>query len=197
MFTGLVEGVGTILRTDVRGKERIIEVRSKEFDTHDVSIGDSISVNGVCLTVVDLTPDVLKFDVSPETLKVISDFNLGDEVNLEKALRFSDRLGGHLVTGHVDAVGIVLSVNIENNNYQLQVRYPKSIGKYISRKGSIAVNGVSLTVNSIINERFSVNLIPHTWQATSLKNVKENSLVNLEIDLMARYIERMLVERTK
>ena len=91
MFTGLVEGVGTILRTDVRGKERIIEVRSKEFDTHDVSIGDSISVNGVCLTVVDLTPDVLKFDVSPETLKVISDFNLGDEVNLEKALRFSDR----------------------------------------------------------------------------------------------------------
>ena len=192
MFTGITQGTGVIVSAKLDQDKNILEVEAENFDIQDVVLGDSISVNGVCLTVVEMGSDKLKFDISPETLRVICPFNVDDLVNLEKSLKLADRLGGHLVSGHIDDVGEVISIDVVSGNYEVEITYSASIAKYISRKGSIAVNGVSLTVNELTNSSFSVNLIPHTWNSTSLNKMQINTTVNLEIDLIARYIERIM-----
>ena len=158
----------------------------------DVAIGDSIACNGVCLTVTALVPKGFTVDVSQETLRVTAGFAAGNAINLEKSLRLSDRLGGHLVSGHVDGIGEVCTVNAVDGNREIAIRFPAELGRYIARKGSITVNGVSLTVNVVTTDTFSVNLIPHTLAITNLKDLKQGDRVNLEMDLVARYVERML-----
>jgi riboflavin synthase len=151
-------------------------------------------VNGVCLTVTDLLSDAFSADVSPETLACTAGFELAAAVNLEKALRLSDRLGGHLVSGHVDGVGTVVRFDPVGDNRLLAVRVPADLGRYVARKGSITVNGVSLTVNEVESDVLRVNLIPHTLAETNLGRLRSGAQVNLEVDLVARYIERMLGE---
>lgn len=192
MFTGIVQAIGRIHEYDARGADARMVIHADGLDLADVAIGDSIAVNGVCLTAVELTPDSFTVDVSAETLNCTEGFVPGAEVNLEKALRLADRLGGHLVTGHVDGVGEVLKFEKIGESHELVVRAPKPLAKYIARKGSITVDGVSLTVNRVTGTDFSINLIPHTVAVTTLKRLQAGSQVNLEIDLVARYIERML-----
>lgn len=194
MFTGIVEAVGTVESVSAAAETAAVRIASGGLDLSDIAIGDSVAVNGVCLTVTDLGDDVLEFDVSAETLNVTSGFQAGQRVNLEKSLRLDTRLGGHLVSGHVDAVGEVDEIVDYDGNRVMTVRFPHSLARYFARKGSVAVNGVSLTVNSVEEERFSVNLIPHTLAATNLGDLAKGSGVNLEIDLIARYVERMLSE---
>ena len=162
----------------------------------DVKLGDSIAVNGVCLTVVDMGARGFAADVSQETLNCTTGLALGASVNLEKSLRFGDRVGGHLVSGHVDGVGKVTALENLGAHWRVEIAAPQALARYIARKGSIAVNGVSLTVNRVDNDRFEVNLIPHTWSVTTLELLQVGSEVNLEIDTLARYVERMLSEQT-
>tara|TARA_B100000575_G_C23098246_1_gene633530 strand:+ start:500 stop:1114 length:615 start_codon:yes stop_codon:yes gene_type:complete len=192
MFTGLVEGVGLVSQITPEGSNGILEINSQNFNISDIKVGDSISVNGVCLTAINVGPCNLTFNISSETIKVTSGFELNQVVNLEKSMKISDRIGGHLVTGHVDAIGKVESLDSIGNNYEIEISCPFEIRKYLARKGSIAVNGVSLTVNNVVGEIFSVNIIPHTWETTNFKDIGIGRLVNLEIDLVARYVERML-----
>lgn len=194
MFTGIVEAVGTVESVSAAAETAAVRIASGGLDLSDIAIGDSVAVNGVCLTVTNLVDDVLEFDVSAETLNVTSGFQARQRVNLEKSLRLDTRLGGHLVSGHVDAVGEVDEIVDYDGNRVMTVRFPHSLARYFARKGSVAVNGVSLTVNSVEEERFSVNLIPHTLAATNLGDLAKGSGVNLEIDLIARYVERMLSE---
>ncbi len=194
MFTGIVEAVGTVESVSAAAETAAVRIASGGLALSDIAIGDSVAVNGVCLTVTDLGDDVLEFDVSAETLNVTSGFQARQRVNLEKSLRLDTRLGGHLVSGHVDAVGEVDEIVDYDGNRVMTVRFPHSLARYFARKGSVAVNGVSLTVNSVEEERFSVNLIPHTLAATNLGDLAKGSGVNLEIDLIARYVERMLSE---
>ncbi len=194
MFTGIVEAVGTVESVSAAAETAAVRIASGGLNLSDIAIGDSVAVNGVCLTVTNLVDDVLEFDVSAESLDVTSGFQAGQRVNLEKSLRLDTRLGGHLVSGHVDAVGEVDEIVDYDGNRVMTVRFPHSLARYFARKGSVAVNGVSLTVNSVEEERFSVNLIPHTLAATNLGDLAKGSGVNLEIDLIARYVERMLSE---
>jgi riboflavin synthase len=194
MFTGIVEAVGKIASVSPVGETAAVRIESGGLDLTDVALGDSIAVNGVCLTVKDFAPDALEFDVSTETLNVTSGFAAGQRVNLERSLRLDTRLGGHLVSGHVDAVGEVDEIVEYDGNRVMTVRFPQSLARYFARKGSVTVNGVSLTVNSADDGRFSVNLIPHTLAATNLGDLDKGGRVNLEVDLVARYVERMLSE---
>ncbi|UCD67110.1 MAG: riboflavin synthase [Betaproteobacteria bacterium] len=194
MFTGIVEAVGKIASVSPVGETAAVRIESGGLDLTDVALGDSIAVNGVCLTVKDFAPDALEFDVSTETLNVTSGFAAGQRVNLERSLRLDTRLGGHLVSGHVDAVGEVDEIVEYDGNRVMTVRFPQSLARYFARKGSVTVNGVSLTVNSVDDGRFSVNLIPHTLAATNLGDLDKGGRVNLEVDLVARYVERMLSE---
>lgn len=182
MFTGIVQAVGRI------EKLRPLQVNVGRLALADVRIGDSICVQGCCLTVVKKAGGKLWFDVSNETLRVTAGLDRAGEVNLEKSLGFGDKLGGHLVTGHVDGVGVVQ----KHLNGFLQVRAPKVLSRYIARKGSICIDGVSLTVNRVRRNAFEVNLIPHTLKVTTLKRLKRGVKVNLEIDLLARYLERLM-----
>jgi len=158
----------------------------------DVSVGDSIAVNGVCLTVVKRAKGTFEVEVSRETLSCTAGLDRAGEVNLEKALRLSDRLDGHLVLGHVDGVGTITGVEALGANRRLRVRAPAGLARYIARKGSIAVQGVSLTVNAVKGAEFEVNLIPHTLAATTFKQLRKGERVNLEVDPLARYAERLL-----
>lgn len=191
MFTGIVEATGTVAAVRGSGSGAAIEIASS-LDLADVAIGDSICVNGICLTVTGRNASSMSFDLSPETIKVAAAPAKGEEVNLEKALRLSDRLGGHLVTGHVDGVGEVVSVEPVGDNKVISVRFPPRLARYIAAKGSIALHGVSLTVNTVSAETFTVNLIPHTLTVTNLKRLAPGSRVNLEVDPIARYVERMV-----
>jgi riboflavin synthase len=204
MFSGIIAGVGRIVelspRNDAESTLRLT-IEAGGLDLADVALGDSIASNGVCLTVVDLAPGRYCVDVSPETLACTVGLDAPGEVNLEKALRLADRLGGHLVSGHVDGVGEVLRFDLvgsgEDTNTAcrlLEIRAPQDLAKYISRKGSITVDGVSLTTNTVDGATFSINLIPHTLEATTLKRLAPGARVNLEVDLIARYVERMLGE---
>ena len=197
MFTGIIQAVGQIERVmptpqaqnpmqDVK-----LSIDSGGLDMSDVRIGDSIAVNGVCLTVVNFDKSHFEAHVSRETLSCTVGLDSERTVNLEKALRFSDRLGGHLVSGHVDGVGQLVRFEPAGDCMLLAVRAPNTLARYIAIKGSIAIDGVSLTVNAVDNDTFSVNLIPHTLEITSLKNLGVGSRVNLEVDLIARYVERM------
>lgn len=196
MFTGIIQAVGHIDTITSVGDDRKLSINATDFGLSDVQMGDSIAVNGVCLTVAALNNTHFEAHVSAETLAVTAGLNSQQAVNLEKALRLNDRLGGHLVSGHVDGVGEVLQfeqVGQESKDmcWLLAIHAPHVISKYIAKKGSICVNGVSLTVNSIENDVFSMNIIPHTLQHTTFKNLNIGSQVNLEIDQIARYVERM------
>ena len=192
MFTGIIQAVGKIARSEARGQDQRLAIQAGALDMSDVQLGDSIAVNGVCLTVVRFDQKSFDVDVSAETLRCTVGFDLDSEVNLEKALRLADRLGGHLVSGHVDGVGEVVRVEKVGDCYVLEISAPDEIAKYVATKGSITVNGVSLTVNQVVGQRFALNLIPHTLEMTTLKHLKVGSRVNLEVDLLARYAERLL-----
>jgi riboflavin synthase len=198
MFSGIIAAVGQIIRliprSDGTSTVRLM-VDAGCLGLDDVAVGDSIACNGVCLTVVEKRADCFGVDVSPETLSCTIGLDAPGPVNLEKALRLADRLGGHLVSGHVDGVGEVLRFDPVGDNRLLEIRAPEALSRYIARKGSIAVNGVSLTTNSVGGACFSINLIPHTLEATTLGSLRPGSRVNLEIDLIARYCERMLEYR--
>jgi riboflavin synthase len=191
VFTGIVTCIGNITRAEPRDKGLRLAIDAGMLDLSDVTVGDSIAVNGVCLTVVALMDDRFEVDVSQETIGCTVGLDGPDEVNLEKSLRLSDRLGGHLMSGHVDGVGEVARFDAVGESFLLAIRAPQELAKYIARKGSITVNGVSLTVNRVAGAEFEINLIPHTLAATNLKRLKAGSRVNLEVDLVARYIERL------
>ena len=191
MFTGIVTSIGTITRAAPRDQGLRLSIDAGMLDLSDVAIGDSIAVNGVCLTVIAVHGDRFDVDVSQETIGCTMGLEVANEVNLEKSLRLSDRLGGHLMSGHVDGVGEVTRFEAAGESFLLAIRAPHELARYIARKGSITVNGVSLTVNRVAADEFDINLIPHTLTVTNLKNLKPGSRVNLEVDLIARYIERL------
>lgn len=192
MFSGIVAALGRIVDVSPRETGKRLTIEAARLGLSDVAIGDSIAVNGVCLTVVTLDSEHFTIDVSLETLRCTVGLDSLGEVNLEKALRLADRLGGHLVSGHVDGVGEVVSFDPVGECRELVVRAPDELARYIARKGSITVDGVSLTVNRVDGGAFSINLIPHTLEATTLKRLSPGARVNLEVDLIARYVERML-----
>jgi riboflavin synthase len=191
MFSGIIAAVGAVrAMKPARGGKRLV-VDAGRLGLKDVAVGDSVAVNGVCLTVVALKGRRFEADVSRATLACTTGFSTGNHVNLEKAMRLADRLGGHLVSGHVDGVGTVARIKAAGGNRLLAVAAPKALAKYVARKGSIAVNGVSLTVNAVRGAEFEVNLIPHTLAASNLGELKVGERVNLEVDLLARYVERL------
>ena len=195
MFSGIIAAIGEITAITPRhdGAETVrLTIDGGELELADVALGDSIACNGVCLTVVDQQDRCFFVDVSPESLACTVGLAAPGPVNLEKALRLADRLGGHLVSGHVDGIGEVLRFDAVGDNRLLAIRAPQTLARYIARKGSIPVDGVSLTTNSVEGNCFTINLIPHTLAATTLGRLQPGSRVNLEIDLIARYCERLL-----
>jgi riboflavin synthase len=192
MFAGIVTGVGRIASARPHGDGMRLSIDAPGFGLDDIRIGDSVAVQGVCHTVVAKHGETLEFDTSRATLDVTTGLEQGREVNLEKSLRLGDRIDGHLVSGHVDGVGHVIELQELGGSARLVIQAPAALARYIARKGSIAVDGVSLTVNKVEGERFEVNLIPHTREVTTLRNLAPRSRVNLEIDMLARYVERML-----
>lgn len=191
MFTGIIQAVGHIDSVTPMGDDVKLSIQATNLGLDDVMVGDSIAVNGVCLTVTQLSKTHFQAHASKATLNVTTGLNSNNSVNLEKALRLNDRLGGHLVSGHVDGVGAVLRFEQAGDCWLLAVRAPHQISKYIAKKGSICVDGVSLTVNTILHDTFTMNIIPHTLENTTFKHLKVSNLVNLEIDQIARYVERM------
>ncbi|WP_374267032.1 riboflavin synthase [Zoogloea sp.] len=195
MFSGIVAATGRILSVTPLEDGVRLAVDVGTLDLSDVQLGDSIAHNGVCLTVIARDGNVLSYDVSRESLNCTVGLDAPGEVNLEKALRLADRLGGHIVTGHVDGIGVVQKFEPVGESHELVIRAPAALAGYIAKKGSITVDGVSLTVNRVDGCDFSINLIPHTVQVTTLKRLAAGSTVNLEIDIIARYMERMLAWR--
>jgi riboflavin synthase len=198
MFSGIVQAVGRIVRVAPYGDGQRIVIETGDLKVTDVVVGESIAVAGCCLTVVALGDRTLSFDVSAETLACTAGLDGSRDVNLERSLRLSDRLGGHLVSGHVDGVGVVArfeAVAGNEGSHLLEVDAPASLARFIAAKGSITVDGVSLTVNAIAGSRFAVNLIPHTLAVTTLGRLAPGARLNLEVDLLARYVERLLSSR--
>ncbi|MDD5241357.1 MAG: riboflavin synthase [Sulfuricella sp.] len=192
MFTGIIQAIGKIEKIDALEQGVRLSINAGALEMDDVALGDSIAANGVCLTVIAKTANGYQVDVSRETLNCTAGLGVvGAEVNLEKALRLADRLGGHLVSGHVDGVGSVVAFDAVGECFLLRIRAPHDIAKYIAYKGSITVNGVSLTVNTAERDEFTINLIPHTLEMTTLKHLQAGSPVNLEVDLLARYVDRL------
>lgn len=194
MFTGIIQAVGRIRRMTPVGGDRRIAIAAPNFGLADVATGDSISVNGCCLTAVHLDGDVFEADVSVETLErtTLGALTEGSRVNLEKALTLSTPLGGHLVSGHVDGVGEVAERRPDGRSERWRFRAPSSLARYIAEKGSICVDGISLTVNAVDGADFEVNIVPHTSAVTTLGERTPGARVNLEVDLLARYLERLL-----
>jgi len=200
MFTGIVAAVGNITQVTPLTNESDAGLRlvidAGPLSLQDVALGDSIAINGACMTVVSKTDQQFCVDISRESLRLTSGLDQTGPVNLEKALTLADRLGGHLVSGHVDGLGTVIKFVQVNESWELVISAPPNLAKYLAYKGSIVVNGVSLTVNAVTDFadhcEFSMNLIPHTLQVTTLKHLKSGARVNLEIDLIARYVERMM-----
>ncbi|MFP4080917.1 MAG: riboflavin synthase [Ectothiorhodospira sp.] len=195
MFTGIIESVGTVTAMEDRGGDRRLGIRTGKLDLTDVRLGDSIAVNGVCLTAVALPGDGFAADVSRETLSASSlgGLQVGDPVNLEKALTPTTRLGGHLVSGHVDGLGEVTAVTPEARSWRYDIRVPDELARYLAPKGSVSVDGVSLTVNAVSGAVFSMNIVPHTQQETLIRHYRVGTRVNIEVDLIARYLERLLL----
>lgn len=194
MFTGIIEGVGTLASADMRGGDARLSIQVGNLPFSDVQLGESIAVNGVCLTVVTFSAIHFEADASNETLSLttLGGLEPGSVVNLERAMRPTDRLGGHLVSGHVDGVGRVLDIQHDARAQRWRFAVPPALSRYIAKKGSICVDGVSLTVNEVDDEGFEVALIPHTVAHTAFAQTSVGSAVNLEIDLLARYVERLL-----
>lgn len=195
MFTGIIQSVGQIRRLDPRGGDVRLSIGTGKLPLADLSLGDSIAVNGVCLTAVDLGPDAFAADVSRETLSLTTLGHLvpGGPVNLEKALTLATPLGGHLVSGHVDGVGRVLERREDARSWRLRIEAPAGLARYIAHKGSICVDGVSLTVNAVDGACFDLNIVPHTLDETIIVFYQAGTRVNLEVDLIARYLERLLL----
>ena len=194
MFTGIVQAVGHIATAQAMSDGLKLTLDAGTLDLSDLGVGDSVAVSGCCLTVVSVDQTKLAFDVSAETLRCTARLDRPGRVNLEKAMRLSDRLGGHLVAGHVDGVGIVTRFEraaSDGENVELEVEAPAELAHFIAGKGSIAVDGVSLTINGVAGRRFSVNLIPHTLAVTTLGSLASGARVNLEVDMIARYVARL------
>jgi riboflavin synthase len=191
MFTGIVTHVGRIVSARPRGDGLRLRIDAPGFGTDDVGLGDSIAIQGVCHTVVAKDANGFEVDTSRATLDVTTGLEQGRDVNLEKSLRLSDRLGGHLVQGHVDGVGTVAAFEDLGGSWRLAIDAPAALARYIAKKGSICVDGVSLTVNAVDGPRFEVNIIPHTRAVTTFSRLAAGAPVNLEVDLLARYVERM------
>ena len=195
MFTGIIEAIGTIRALSPKGGDVRVYVETGKLDLGDVKLGDSIAVNGVCLTAVELPGNGFWADVSRETLacSAFIDLKIGSKVNLEKALTPTSRLGGHLVSGHVDGVGEVISREDNARAVQFKIRAPRELAKYIALKGSITVDGTSLTVNGVNGAEFELTIVPHTLGETVMADYRAGRQVNLEVDLLARYLERLLL----
>lgn len=194
MFTGIIEAVGEVIAQEPRGGDVRLSVRCDGLDLSGLDIGGSIAVNGCCLTVVALAGAVIGADVSRETLAstTLGALKPSGPVNLERALTLSKPLGGHLVTGHVDGIGLVESRSEDGRSVRFLIRAPEALARYVARKGSICVDGVSLTVNEVDGPAFSVNIVPHTLEATILGGYRNGVRVNLEVDIVARYLERLV-----
>ncbi|MCW5591800.1 MAG: riboflavin synthase [Burkholderiales bacterium] len=195
MFTGIVTAVGRIASAVPQGDGLRLRIDAPGFGMDDVSLGDSIALQGVCHTVVAKDAAGFDVDTSAATLAVTTGLAEGREVNLEKSLTLADRLGGHLVSGHVDGVGTVTAFEDLGGSWRLEIEMPAELARYVARKGSIAVDGVSLTVNAVAGRRFEVNIIPHTRAVTTLRRLAAGAAVNLEVDMTARYLERLVGER--
>lgn len=194
MFTGIVQAIGKVIATEKKGGDLRLHIHSGKLDLCDVQLGDSIATNGVCLTVVQLPGDGYWADVSRETLDftTLGSLTVGAPVNLEKALRASDRLGGHIVSGHVDGIGTVLSRHHDGRSERFRLQAPAGLAKYIAHKGSICVDGTSLTINKVEGCEFELNIVPHTIENTVFSHYKPKTAVNLEVDVIARYLERLI-----
>jgi riboflavin synthase len=193
MFTGIVQDLGRVESREMRGVDARLVIATKSLDLSTAAVGDSISVQGVCLTAISLTRNSFTVDVSHETLSLttLGALEPGSVVNLEPALRAGDRLGGHLVSGHVDGVAQVTATSRDGDSLRVVVSVPADLARYIARKGSVTLDGVSLTVNEVDRATFGVNLIPHTQSVTTLGQLQPGSRLNLEVDQMARYVERL------
>jgi riboflavin synthase len=196
MFSGIIEAIGTVEEIKTFGQDHRFIINTGKLDLSDIHVSESIAVSGVCLTVIEMSENTIAADVSSETLACTSFATIkpGDKVNLEKALQLSSRLNGHLVIGHVDGVGKIESLTDEGRSICYKIQFPDKLKKYIARKGSICVDGVSLTINETSNTSFEVNIIPHTLKETIFSDYVEGSCINLEIDLIARYLEGLLHE---
>ena len=193
MFTGIIEDKGKVLRVEYRGQEKRLTIELPPHLT-EVQLGDSININGVCLTVVQKKERELELDLSQETLQktVLGELKKGDQVNLERALRLTDRLGGHIVTGHVDGMGVIIEKRGERDFLQLRIRISESVSKYVVQKGSIAIDGISLTVNECRGGEIQMTLIPYTLEKTTLLGKKVGDRVNVETDILAKYVEKLM-----
>ncbi|PNH92021.1 riboflavin synthase [Vibrio diazotrophicus] len=197
MFTGIVEAVGQLTAITPKGEDVTITVNVGKLDMSDVKLGDSIATNGVCLTVVDFNDTSYSADLSLETLKKsgFADYKAGDKVNLEKAMLPTTRFGGHIVSGHVDGVGEIVERNIVGRAIEFWVELPEELNKYVAEKGSITVDGISLTINDLRKNAFKLTIVPHTTQETTIDSFQVGRKVNLEVDVLARYLERLLQGR--
>jgi riboflavin synthase len=195
MFTGIIQAIGTIAALEPKGQDVRVRVQTGKLDLSDVQLGDSIAVNGVCLTAVELPGDGFWADVSGETLSrtTFTALQKGSQANLEKALTPTTRLGGHLVSGHVDGIGEIISREPAGRSERFVIRAPNVLAKYIAEKGSICVDGISLTVNGVSGAEFELNIVPHTLVETTMSEFKPGTQVNLEVDIIARYLERLLL----
>jgi riboflavin synthase len=192
MFTGIITAIGRIASAKPHGDGLRLRIEAGGLELDDVAIGDSIAIQGVCHTVVAKDAQAFEVDTSRATLNVTTGLEAGREVNLEKSLRLSDRLGGHLVQGHVDGVGRVVALDDLGGSWRLVIQAPAALARFIAQKGSVCVDGVSLTVNAVEGSTFEVNVIPHTREATTFRGLAPGAAVNLEADMLARYVERIL-----
>ncbi|MEX0617395.1 MAG: riboflavin synthase [Pseudohongiellaceae bacterium] len=197
MFTGIIEATGSVAAMVEKGGEWHVSFDTGKLDLSDVSVGDSIAVSGVCLTVISVRSGGFDADVSNETRRVttLGTLQKRDCVNLEKSLRASDRIGGHIVSGHVDGVGRLKTLESESQSLRMTFEVPETLCRYIAVKGSVCIDGVSLTVNQVEADTFSVNIIAHTQQETTIGNYHEGTAVNIEVDLISRYLERLISEQ--
>jgi riboflavin synthase len=198
MFTGIIEDKGRVLRVEYQGQKKRLTL-GLPMNLTEVQLGDSININGVCLTIVEKKGQTIELDLSPETLQktVLVGLKEGDQVNLERPLRVTDRLGGHIVTGHIDGIGIIVEKRKEIDFLNLKIRVPKSISRYVVKKGSIAIDGISLTVNEYQGEEIQLTFIPYTLEKTTLMDKKVGDQVNVETDVLGKYVEKLLDREDK
>ena len=192
MFTGIIKSVGQITLLNNKDGDFEIKIKYKSSCLNDLSLGDSISVNGICLTVKKFNKYFMYFDLSNETTSRISEFKINEMVNLESSLRINSKISGHFVFGHIDGIAKLIKKEIKNRSEEWTIKPPKKLMKYISEKGSISINGAGLTVNSIQENSFKINLIPYTLENTALKHINIGNEVNIEVDMLARYVETIL-----
>jgi len=196
MFTGIIQAIGNISKIDSNSPDSRVVFKAGKMKLDDVKIGDSISVNGVCLSITEKTKDSFSSDLSSETLSLTTfiEMRANSKVNLEKAMNFSSRVNGHLIAGHVDGVGVIKEMKNDGRSILILIEFPEELEKYISKKGSIAVDGVSLTINGTKENTFSINIIPHTLSGSIISEYNIGTKVNIEVDLIARYLEKLVVK---